>query len=405
MATVKFILRNDKKNKEGKAPICLQYVHKSRKWVLPTGKTIEPKFFKDGKVYRHENASTLNRYFNTLENKVYRIVAELEAEEREPDVERVRDRYRDENRKRQPESEITRSIIFQWKEFLTNKEGSLAPNTVKNQKNSMDALKVFLFEKKKESHTPEKFSLTNIMEWENWMHKHKNLSTNTIARYKKHFKAFLKFYTKVGGELGFKLDDLRYKESPGIKVSLTESELKAVQDHKFKGGRIEEVRDLFVLQCHTGLRISDLKRAGENIEGNKIKIVTQKTGSSLEIPITPTIRHILTKYKNQLPIIPDPKYNEWIKSVLKEVIPDSKIQIKKDRKFMTISKWEVMTSHDAIRTFITLSAERGMSVASIARITGKSVQVLLRHYLNESQVVAEQEFSKAWGESPLRIAK
>lgn len=52
------------------------------------------------------------------------------------------------------------------------------------------------------------------------------------------------------------------------------------------------------------------------------------------------------------------------------------------------------------RTFITLSAECGMSVNSIAKLTGKTVKVLIENYLVESPEVADQEMEKAWGASP-----
>ena len=72
--------------------------------------------------------------------------------------------------------------------------------------------------------------------------------------------------------------------------------------------------------------------------------------------------------------------------------------------FETVYKWELISTHDAIRTFITLSAERGMNVSSISKITGKTIPVLLKHYLSQSQKVADLEMEKAWGASPLRIA-
>jgi integrase len=403
--TVKFILKRKKLNSKGEAPVYAQYTHHSKSVLIATGKKIEPRYWDDesGRAKRHENAATLNKFFNTRENQILRVATELEEADNEPTVDRVKAKLTQVKREKLPETELTRSIIFQWKEYIDNKGTSLAPRTLQNQKHSMEALKVFLLEKKKDSISPERFSLTNIMEFERTM-RDKEYSPNTIAKYKKNFKAFLKFYVRLGGNLGFNLEDLRYKESPGIKVSLTQDELDKLEGFPLKD-RKAEIRDLFVLQCYTGLRISDLKRLDQNITGNKIKIIAQKTGAEIEIPISPKIRQILERYNYSLPKVPDQKINEGIKDILKDACPDSTIQIKENKKFKTVPKWEVISSHDSIRTFITLSSERGMSVPSIARITGKSVQVLLKHYLNDSQRIAEQEFEKAWGTSPLKIAK
>lgn len=403
--TVKFIIKRGKVNSNGEAPVFAQYTHDSKSGLIATGKKIEPRFWdkKTGKVKKHENASTLNKFFNNLENKILKVATEIEDSDLSPTPGNVKDRLEERERERLPETQLTKSILSQWTEFIANKNSSLAPRTVQNQNHSLTALKTYLTEKKKEGISPERFTLKNLYEFERYL-REKEYKPNTISKYKKNFKAFLKYYSKLGGKLGFILDDMKYKETPAIKVSLTQTELEALASYKLKG-REAEIRDLFVLQCNTGLRISDLKRVDQNIHGNEIRITSQKTGSQIEIPISPTIRQILERYKYKLPQVPDQKVNEGIKDILEDACPDSIVQVREGKKFKTIPKFQVISSHDSIRTFITLSSERGMSVPAIAKITGKSIAVLLKHYLNDSQRIAKQEFEKAWGASPLRIAK
>src|SRR5690606_16916247 len=121
------------------------------------------------------------------------------------------------------------------------------------------------------------------------------------------------------------------------------------------------------------------------------------TEKVIEIPIPPQVRKILEKYDYELPRISEQKYRQGIKRIYKNLFPDDMIQIKDGNKYKTVPVHEEISSHDAVRTFITLSAERGMSVNSIAKITGKTVKVLLENYLVESQKIAEQEMEKAWG--------
>jgi hypothetical protein len=404
MATVKFILRTDKTNDKGEAPIYAQYKHLDSKILIATGKRLPKKSWNvdKGKARNHENASTFNKFFNTLENRILKIATDLQEREVLPIAKRVKDEFDKDRVKNLPEAELVRSIAYLWNEHLETRKASIASRTYQSESNSLTALKEHLSAVKKDGITPEGFTLKDLHKWESKLRETK--APNTVAKRLKHFKAFLRYYMKLGGTLAFNIDDLSPKERPGVKISLTESELTALQNHKLSG-RQAEIRDLFVLQCNTGLRISDLKRVDQNLVGNKIKITAQKTGTEIEIPISPNIRQILERYNYSLPQVPDQKVNEGIKTILADACPESKIQVREGKTFKTIFKHTVITSHDSIRTFITLSAERGMSVPSIAKITGKTVAVLLKHYLNNSQVIADKEFEKAWGSSPLRIAK
>jgi integrase len=402
MATIKFILRKDKVNAQGVAPVYAQYTHDEKSILIATGKKLAPKHWdaKQGKATRHDDALTFNSYFNTFAKRIIKLATQLQDQDIHPLPKRVKEAYEESLKKNLPETELVRSILFLWKEYLKARKSTIAQRTYWSESNSMEAMQEFLNEQKQEHIIPEKFTFKHLSKWQGVLSETK--APNTVAKRLKHFKAFLKYYLKLGGTIGFDIADLTYKERPGPKVSLTEQELKALQNHNLSG-RQAEIRDLFVLQCNTGLRISDLKRLDKNIEGNKIKLAAQKTASEIVIPISPAIRQILERYKYKLPEVPDQKINKGIKDVLALAIPESKIQVKEGKGFKTIYKWQILTSHDAIRTFITLSSDRGMSVPSIAKITGKSVQVLLKHYLNNSQKIAEVEFERAWGVSPLKI--
>ncbi|MCC6837804.1 MAG: phage integrase SAM-like domain-containing protein, partial [Bacteroidia bacterium] len=317
------------------------------------------------------------------------------------------------------EAELTRSIIFQWWDFLNSRKNTIKALTYSNQRNSIEALEGWLKAEKIESLRPEQFTVKHLTKWQD--HLNQVYSSNTVAKRLKHFKAFLRYYQELGGRTGLQLTKIKYRETEGVKIYLTEEELKTFQNAKVKGinsinvkrgakdetvyVNLEQVRDLFMLQCNTGLRISDLKRVDKNITGSRIAITTKKTGVNIEIPISPTIRAILEKYKYQLPAISEQKINDGIKAIYKICFPGNKIQIRKGNDFESVHKWKLISSHDGIRTFITISAERGMTVSAISKITGKTIPVLLKHYLSQSQKVADLEMEKAWGSSPLRIAK
>lgn len=421
MATVKLIQRTDKINKAGLAPIFAQYTHDSRSLLFSTGVRVEPKYWneEDREVKRYPDKDLQKKFNKKLGDFKSKIIGYSIALGDSAYPSKVKELYENEERAKVPEAELSRSILALWKDYLETRRPGISPRTYNSEKNSIQALEGFLLKEKKQTLTPESFTIKHLSRLENYLateakrsrsqkakgDQGKALSKNTIAKRLKHFKTFLKYHLKAKGNVGFDLNDLKYKETPAPKVYLTEEELALFESFKFEKEKHSRVRDLFILGCNTGLRISDLKRLDKNLEGGKIKLTTQKNNKAVEIPISPTVRRILKAYDYQLPQYSEDKFRAYLREAFKIAIPSSTVQVRSGNKFQTVPKWELISPHDAIRTFITLSAERGMTFNSIAKIVGKSPAVILKHYLSESQRTADKEMEKAWGASPLRIAK
>jgi site-specific recombinase XerC len=291
-----------------------------------------------------------------------------------------------------------------WEQFLAAIKETISEPTFLSYEDSLNTFKAFLEKNKWQSITLDKFTITHYKKFQGYL-KQTLPSTNTQAKKLKHFKQLLTHVAKLKFEIGFDPEEVKYKETPGLKISLSEEELQTFIDADIKDRTLDNIRDLWVIQCSVGPRISDLKRLDKNIKGNKIIIETQKARKGIEIPIPPNVRAILEKHNYALPKISEARYREGIKELYKKYFPDNTIQVREGNAYKDVPVWEEISSHDAVRTFITLSHERGMSVNSIAKITGKTVKVLLSNYLVESQKVADKEMEKAWGASPLKIAK
>ena len=75
--------------------------------------------------------------------------------------------------------------------------------------------------------------------------------------------------------------------------------------HRLMALRLEEdslmavARDMFFVECRTGLRISDLlKLRWCNYDGETIRLKMQKTGREVSVPATGNVRKTLEKYRN-----------------------------------------------------------------------------------------------------------
>lgn len=181
---------------------------------------------------------------------------------------------------------------------------------------------------------------------------------------------------------------------------------------------LNEAKDIFVVGCLTGQRVSDYKRINDTMiktlsDGNEyIYLQQEKTGKWIYIPLDIRVRAILTKYHGRLPHIYDQDLNERIKIIgrlmgwrenagIKEL--HGTLQVPTQKKF-----YECIKTHTARRTFATNAYKRKISLPSIMVITGHSSEKMLRKYLKldseERAMLAAAEFSQAQ-EVKLKIAE
>ena len=100
---------------------------------------------------------------------------------------------------------------------------------------------------------------------------------------------------------------INYKQTVKVKerTFLTQEELDAIHTNpKITIGRLQNVRDVFVFCCYTGLSYADVKKLkpseiGIGMDGGKwIFTSRQKTDTSSRIPLLPVALEILNRYQD-----------------------------------------------------------------------------------------------------------
>jgi site-specific recombinase XerD len=173
--------------------------------------------------------------------------------------------------------------------------------------------------------------------------------------------------------------------------------------------RLENVRDLFVFGCYTGLRFSDFTRVKSqdiDLEEKLIEIQTQKTKEMVAIPIYPITEQIIAKYKdktqNSLPTpISNQKFNIYIKEVAQRL---NTLNVKITEEFWlngkrvvkTCLKWEKVSSHTARRSFATNMFILGYRAQNIMKITGHRTESSFMTYLKMSPRENAKSMLKEW---------
>ena len=156
----------------------------------------------------------------------------------------------------------------------------------------------------------------------------------------------------------------------------------------------EIARDLFLVGCYCGQRVSDYASIkSDQIHTDSdgrvyISVLQKKTGTKVEIPVRKELREILAKYNNELPTLADQKINAYIKEIAKVAGIDEAVEYTstKGGKAHTIKKpkYELITSHTARRTAATLMYLDGVDSMRIRQITGHSSDKMLQKYIRST---------------------
>ena len=188
----------------------------------------------------------------------------------------------------------------------------------------------------------------------------RKMSNNSAICYMRKLKTILIYAIREGyittNPITFKFHKDKVKKDP-----LTLDEVRRIRTVKLGSKRIENIRDLFILQCYTGLAFRDMSCLSEKDiridKDGKEWIVKEriKTGITALIPILPVVKEILVKYNYHLPTLTNQKYNSYLKEI------QDVCGIKK-----------TLHSHLARHTCGTLLLNAGVDMLTVSKVLGHS---------------------------------
>jgi len=219
-----------------------------------------------------------------------------------------------------------------------------------------------------------------------------NLATNTIGKVIKNLKVILNEATERGlnENIQYKSKKFSTTSEQTDSIYLNEAELKELEELDLsQNNRLENVRDLFLVGCFTGLRYSDFSILSKNhLVDGFIEIKEQtKTGNPVIIPIHPIVKSIIAKYDGELPrSISNQKTNFYLKE-LGKAIPSLSVNFNRSitKGGLNVStnfeKWELLTTHTARRSFATNEYLNGTPSFTIMAITGHRTEKSFLRYI------------------------
>lgn len=231
-----------------------------------------------------------------------------------------------------------------------------------------------------------------ITDYEFWLKSVRKCDHNTSMKYLSNFKKIVNICLKNGWLprnpfLGYKMTK-REIERP----YLSQVELTAISSKTFQAARINQVRDIFLFSCYTGLAYADVKKLSRSeiatgIDGEKwIFTHRQKTESATRVPLLPPAQEILDRYKDHpqcinegllLPVLSNQKMNAYLKEIAD---------------LCDITK--KMTTHTARHTFATtVTLTNGVPIETVSKLLGHKNLKTTQHYAKILDLKVSQDMS------------
>ena len=267
---------------------------------------------------------------------------------------------------------------------LSPKRQKLKPSSIGSYKTTQRVIDKFQ-RQAKINLTLKDFSQSDIDKFSDFLIIDEEFAMNTHAKSMMDLLQIIKYAIKQKRIPAAKMVELVFdtRREETDSIYLTEDEiLQLLEINEFVDPVHEQVRDVFILGCFTGMRFSDYSTIDTTaIRNNRLEFVQKKTGGKVTIPIHPVVNTILKKYDNLLPLVPENnEFNRIIKIVGEKLpclhVPFTKqVTYKRELTEFVAMKYSYLQTHTARRMFCSNEYLKGtdpliiMSIVVISHIS------------------------------------
>jgi integrase len=324
-----------------------------------------------------EDAQQLNEYLDAVKVKVIQAKMKLLEDGKSLSADSIRKVLLGKSEDNQFLLQLFKKHNEQM-EALVGKD--FAPGTLERYRTSFDHTRSFILWKYgKEDIELKKLDYEFISDFEYWFKSVRNCSHNTTVKYLANMKKIVLGCVKRGWLARDPFMNYKMVKKEVHREALNEAELTKISKRVFSIDRLNQIRDLFLFSCFTGLAYADVKNLKKNqlvvgIDGEKWLVINrQKTNTPTRLPLLPEALKILKRYENHtavsssdkvLPIPSNQKTNAYLKEIA------DLCEIKKD-----------LTFHIARHTFATtVTLANGVSLETVSKMLGHKSLAQTQHY-------------------------
>lgn len=340
------------------------------------------------------NAREVNEFLSNIENAIKKEYSRLLAENTIINNELLKLFLDDFLNKNQIIDKPKALSFFDFADaFLEVKEKDISIITKRSYKQTIKKIKSYSdFSGEKISfNTFDKYFSVNFINYLEEL----DFSQNTISKHFKNLKTFLKEADRkrlISNE-NFNINDFSVKPEQTTAIYLNDEEIKLMfKKDLSKYKELELARDVFLMGCYTGQRVSDYnglsKDSIKKIDDVYYFVIKQKkTKTVVQCPITKEMWDIMnTRYNGNPPNkILEQELNKNIKQVGQILEFDELVEISitkggKEKKEQ-ITKYNLIHSHTARRSFCTNMYKKKMPVFDIMHFSGHKTEKEFYKYI------------------------
>jgi len=389
---------------DGKTPLYVRYNYdRTKRTLISTGYNIKPEHWDEKKRWVKRACpqfDEIDSLLTRITSKLGEILTYAKDNSIDPTVDFV---LLELEKNREYEQRSNRVNIFDTIDiYIAEKKGKVSDDQIKDY----NTLKKHLTKFKEYSSQPVTFRNLNLKFYNEFMdylfYKAEKpdgtigLLTNSAGKVVRLLKGFVNYQVAKGVIPAVDLTHFKVVEEETDAIYLNETELAAISKLDLTDDKeLEEIRDVFIVGCFTGLRYSDLSTLSPEhidvISGN-ISLKQRKVHKAVVIPMIDYVPDILKKYDYDLPKIPNYTFNERVKELGQRAKLKQKIEVVRKKGTLRVKevheKWEMISSHTCRRSFCTNMYLSGFPAEELMRISGHKSPAAFMRYIKVDNMQA-----------------
>ena len=409
-----YILRN-RKTKEDNTQLYIIYNYsRTKRTLISTGFKINPQHWDEKRRWIKKACpeyDEITTSLNIMISKIGEILVYAKNNSIDPTTEFVMMELEKNKEYEQKNSRINLFAVLD--KYIEEKTPFVSKDQVKDYKTLRKHLTAF----KKHSSQPINFRNINLKFYNEFMDylynkavkpdKTIGLVTNSAGKIIRLLKGFINYQIAKETIPFIDLKHFKVVEEETDAIYLTEKELKLLYELDLSDNEeLDNVRDIFLIGCYTGLRYSDLSSLKEenfDINNENINIKQRKVHKAVTIPMIDYVPEILKKYNYMLPNVSSYKFNVLVKELGKKIRLTQKVEVVRKKGSSRIStvykKYELISSHTCRRSFCTNMHLAKFPTEELMKISGHKSQSAFLRYIKIDNVQAAEhlkEFRKKY---------
>lgn len=388
METILFFIKRKKLLKDGTASIFVRVTFGRLSAEVATGKSVLPSQWVATKGRAKGNTlktKQVNAFLDQMEYTLHDLTLQIQREGKQVSAKEILSRYKNLNVPKIGILALYAEHNQEQKELIGI---SVAQDTYKRHETSMKLFQEFLMYKYKAKDIPvNEIDVEMLKKYQHYLMTVRHNNNNTTVKYLRNLGKVLNMAVSRKLITTSPLEELKLKIEVVDKGFLNKNELSKLATKEFEVTRLEQVRDVFLFCCYTGLAYVDVHSltANDIIEEEDrlwIRKARHKTNVMCHIPIIKPAREILDKYAllaqatgKLLPVLSNQKMNAYLKEIA------AIVGIDKD-----------LTTHLARHTFATtVTLANHVSIENVSKMLGHSSIRMTQHYARILDASIEKE--------------